>query len=61
MFTESVEAGFYHRFPDLSVFDCRPDLNVAKCALEAVQFAARGYNFRRVEKLVWGTPRAIAP
>lgn len=53
MFTESVKAGFYQRFPDLSVFDCRPDLNVAKCTLEAVQFIAQGFTFPRDTQLVW--------
>lgn len=30
---------FYGRFDDLTLFDCRPDLNVVKCGLEAAQFA----------------------
>lgn len=52
MFTERVKARFYQRFPDLRVFDCRPDLNVVKCALEAVQFVAQGFEFPDDTQLV---------
>ena len=55
-----MKACFYHRFPDLSVFDCRPDLNVAKCALEAVQLIAQGFTFPRDTQLVWSPPVFVA-
>lgn len=54
-----IKGHFYERFPDLTVFDCRPDLNVAKCALEAAQFVAQGFAFPRDTPLVWSPPRFV--
>jgi len=54
-----IKEHFYGRFPDLRVFDCRPDLNVAKCALEAVQFVAQGFEFPRDTPLVWSPARFV--
>ena len=48
-----IKEHFYGRFPDLTVFDCRPDLNVVKCALEAAQFIAQGFKFPYDTHLVW--------
>ncbi len=48
-----IKEHFYGRFPDLTAFDCRPDLNVVKCALEAVQFVAQGFEFPHDTQLVW--------
>lgn len=54
-----IKEHFYGRFPDLKVFDCRPDLNLVKCALEAAQFVAQGFKFSHDTSLVW-SPAAFA-
>ena len=55
-----IKEHFYGRFPDLTVFDCRPDLNVVKCALEAVQFIAQGFKVPHDSHLVWSPAFYVA-